>query len=420
MGQLQTDIWDLTEDHRIRGISENKIAKRLIEAGLKIMIDQGDFATGMKLLPTGPNGGFTITNDGGPVEFQGFNMDAEDAPTLHKVAAIMGRDPRNGERIVITVDADGRGFTTEYQGTDHTKSEGIVAVATEAMQMFDGYAQLHLAKTPPDFDKAGRNVRMAQKLADALGVAYNPPGLPENRPESATQGDLLPETAERPRKMSMAPLDRAELLAWFDMKLDGCTKNGMHDAYGVLRAFRDEVAQHLEAAPIDFAVTLRAFYKDVHERNVKAGWWSDLATGQPKKRSVGELFILFVTELKEAYDAYLTGEPDNKLTQYPGLGVELGDLQIRLADFCGALAAGKIVADTSARNPGDAMFREIGVIADRYEAIRKTPEAVGEPETGDEIEAQDVAVMIVDKLAFNAQRPDHKVENRLKEGGKQT
>jgi hypothetical protein len=416
MGRFQEAIGHLIDAAYGRGMDGEKISKRLIEAGLKMMIDEGDIDRGHRLrINDDLDGSFHITT-----MRLGDEDVLEDAPTMHKVAAIMGREPRNGERIVITIDQDGKGFTTEYQGTDHAKSEGIIAVATEAMQMFDGYAQLHLAKTPPDLDKAGRNVRMAQKLADALGVGYNPPGVPENRPETAGEGDLLPGTTGRPRKMSLAPLDRAELLAWFDMKLDGCTKHGMHDAYGVLVAFRDEVAQHLEAAPIDFAVALRAFYADVHGRNVKAGWWSDLATGQPKKRSVGELFILIVTELVEAYEAYLTGEPDNKLPQYPGLGVELGDLQIRLADFAGALQAGKIVEHTSTRNPGDEMFAEIAVIANRYESIRKLPEANGDPETGNEIEAQDVAVMIVDKLAFNAQRPDHKVENRIKEGGKQT
>lgn len=415
MGRFQEAIGHLIDAAYGRGMDGAKISKRLIEGGLKMMIDEGDIDRGHRIrINDSLDGSFHITT------MRLGDEDVEEAPTLHKVAAVMGREPRPGERIVITIDQDGRGFTTEYQGTDHAKSEALIAVATEAAQMFDGYAQLHLAKSPPDLDKADRNIRMAGRLFAALGMAYTVPNVPENRPETAGEGDSLPGTTERPRKMSLAPLDRAELLAWFDMKLDGCTKNGMGDAYGVLRAFRDEVAQHLEAAPIDYAVVLRAFYADVHGRNVKAGWWSDLATGQPKKRSVGELFILIVTELVEAYEAYLTGEPDNKLPQYPGLGVELGDLQIRLADFAGALQAGKIVEHTSTRNPGDEMFAEIAVIANRYESIRKLPEANGDPETGNEIEAQDVAVMIVDKLAFNAQRPDHKVENRMKEGGKQT
>jgi hypothetical protein len=165
---------------------------------------------------------------------------------------------------------------------------------------------------------------------------------------------------------------------------------------------------------------LRQFFSDVHERNVKAGWWSEITTGEPKKRSPGELLILMVTEMAEAYEAWLDGTPDDKLPQFPGFGVEMADLGIRFADFCGALMAGRIIAPDPARNPGDAMFREIVEIAKRYESIRKTPEAVGNPETADFLPPQDVAQFTDAKLAFNAVRPDHKIEARLAEDGKRT
>lgn len=165
---------------------------------------------------------------------------------------------------------------------------------------------------------------------------------------------------------------------------------------------------------------LRLFFQDVHTRNLKAGWWTDIETGQPKKRNVGELFTLFITEIAEAYMAYRDNLPDDKLPEYPGLGVELADLGIRWADFCGAYLAGNIVEHSGVRNPGDEMFIEILEIAQRYEAIRKTPEAKGEPEEGDFIPAADVAIMVDRKLDFNAKREDHKIENRLKEDGKRT
>lgn len=165
---------------------------------------------------------------------------------------------------------------------------------------------------------------------------------------------------------------------------------------------------------------LRQFFVDVHERNVKAGWWSDIETGLPKKRSIGELMILMVTEMAESYDAWLMGSADDKLPQFPGFGVEMGDLGIRWADFCGALMAGRIVGPDPAYNPGDQMFLRIVDIANEYERIRKTPSAVGDPETTDFLHFQDVAQMIDAKLAFNATRPDHKIEARLAEGGKRT
>lgn len=168
------------------------------------------------------------------------------------------------------------------------------------------------------------------------------------------------------------------------------------------------------------ADNLRRFFEDTHSRNVKAGWWSDITTGEPKKRSVGELLILFVTEIAEAYEAWEINAPDDKLSQFPGVGVELADLGIRWADFCGAALAGRIVEHSGVRNPGDGMFREIMAVARRYEAIRKTAEAVGDPEEGDFIEAMDVAAMVDAKLDFNAKREDHKIENRLKDDGKRT
>lgn len=171
---------------------------------------------------------------------------------------------------------------------------------------------------------------------------------------------------------------------------------------------------------IKHAANLALFFTDVHERNCRAGWWSDLDTGEPKKRNVGELLMLFVTEIAEAYVAYVQDARDDKLPEYPGLGVELGDLAIRLADFAGAAMAGKLVVNTDTRNPGAALFEKVLVIADEYQSIRKTPEAVGDPETGEELPAMDIPLMIDAKLEFNAERKDHKVENRLKADGKKT
>lgn len=173
---------------------------------------------------------------------------------------------------------------------------------------------------------------------------------------------------------------------------------------------------------IKHQANLLQFFMDVGERNVRAGWWSDLETGDPKKRNLGELLILFVTEIVEAYDAWLEDAPDDKLHQYPGFGVEIGDLLIRAADLCGAAMRGALVRPSGdpLANPGERMFQEIREIAHRYEAIRKTPEAVGPPETADFLPPMDIAEMVDAKLAFNAHRPDHKIENRLKEDGKRT
>lgn len=169
------------------------------------------------------------------------------------------------------------------------------------------------------------------------------------------------------------------------------------------------------------AASLFTFFGDVYARNLKAGWWTDIHTGQPKARNVGELFMLMVTELAEAYEAYCLNQADDKLPEYPGVGVEMGDLLIRIADFCGALQAGNVIQyDPGSRNPGAEMFMEVVAVAQRYEAIRKTPAAIGDTEVAEFIPAADVAIMVDAKLAFNATRADHQIENRLKEDGKRT
>lgn len=173
---------------------------------------------------------------------------------------------------------------------------------------------------------------------------------------------------------------------------------------------------------IEHAANLRMFFSDVGERNVRAGWWSDLETGDHKKRNVGELLILFVTEIVEAYDAWLENADDDKLPEYPGFGVEMADLGIRWADLCGAALRGDLVAPSGDlhANPGESMFQSIRKIAHDYEAIRKTPAAEGPAETGDFLPPMDIAAMTDAKLHFNANRPDHKIEARLADDGKRT
>jgi hypothetical protein len=101
--------------------------------------------------------------------------------------------------------------------------------------------------------------------------------------------------------------------------------------------------------------------------------------------------------------------------------VEMADLGIRWADFCGAALAGNLIdCSPMVDNPGAELFMDIVKIAMRYDAMRKTPEAKGAVETAPFLPAMDIALMTDEKLAFNAVREDHKIENRLKDDGKRT
>ena len=399
---IKTDIAALIDKLYGQGKDGEKIAMRLIEAGLSMMIDEGDFNANNRI----------VANDA---------MDG----TFH--------------------------LSTITPGVAGGTLADAHAALEVAGQQFLFYAGSHFDKGTPESEVKGHvNLKLADMCFNETGATSQrrPVQLAAGAPISvhlpelaAIAGGAIPatvlesaqEAAQEPRQavskarssdgtlaLDVAPC-RAEIVAWIESKAGKAEKDGHADVAFVLKALAGEIEQHLEERQVNVAYALRQFYEDCHARNVKAGWWTDLATGISKKRSVGELFMLFVTEIAEAYDAYITKAQDDKLPQYLGLGVELGDLQIRLADFAGAMLAGALVEhDPDVSNPGDKMFQEVCMIARHYESIRKTDAAVGEPETGDFIPSEDVAEMVVAKLEFNANRPDHKIENRLKEDGKRT
>lgn len=114
-----------------------------------------------------------------------------------------------------------------------------------------------------------------------------------------------------------------------------------------------------------------------HGLAAKSGWWLDTETGEdvrtwPKKFFtlwVGAKLMLVVTEVAEAMEGHRKNLADDKLPHRPMLEVELADAAIRIFDLAGGLGF-------------------------------------------------DLAGAVVEKLAFNQQRPDHKLEHRTAEGGK--
>ena len=117
-------------------------------------------------------------------------------------------------------------------------------------------------------------------------------------------------------------------------------------------------------------MNLTELSKRVHAANEK--WWQDPQTGLPIKRNRGELIALEHSELSECLEGERENLMDDKLQQYPMPVVEQIDLIIRALDYLGGFWP-------------DANLDEI------FEA----------------------------KMAFNAQREDHKHEARLIAGGKQ-
>jgi len=134
------------------------------------------------------------------------------------------------------------------------------------------------------------------------------------------------------------------------------------------------VAPANDNKPHNHAAAINLFAADCHAASRRAGWYTDLATGKALDRNVPEMLCLIHSEISEAMEGYRKSKPgkvlmDDKLPHRPMAEVELADAMIRIGDLASFLG-------------------------------------------------YDLGGAIVEKMAFNANRPDHKIENRLKAGGK--
>jgi hypothetical protein len=112
------------------------------------------------------------------------------------------------------------------------------------------------------------------------------------------------------------------------------------------------------------------YLRDIcHGVAAECGWWTDPNTGQKKERNTGEVIALMHSELSEALEGARKGKMDEHLPHRKSEEVELADAVIRIMDYAGA-------------------------------------------------KGMDIGGAIVEKLIYNSNRADHKIENRLKEDGK--
>ena len=110
----------------------------------------------------------------------------------------------------------------------------------------------------------------------------------------------------------------------------------------------------------------------IHSAAVEAGWWHDLHTGEPitnNPLTFSNKLMLIVSECAEAMEGDRKDLMDDKLPHRKMREVELADAVIRAFDLAGGYN-------------------------------------------------MDLAGAIVEKMRYNAQREDHKVENRKLAGGK--
>jgi len=127
--------------------------------------------------------------------------------------------------------------------------------------------------------------------------------------------------------------------------------------------------------------SLEALFLACHKSSFAAGWYHNPETGEPYLVNRGPNFfeatellvptklMLIVSEIAEAMEGHRKGSMDDKLPHRSALETELADALIRIGDLSAALRL-------------------------------------------------DVAGAVLEKMRFNIVRPDHKLENRRKPGGK--
>ena len=100
-----------------------------------------------------------------------------------------------------------------------------------------------------------------------------------------------------------------------------------------------------------------------------AGWHTDLGTGKLIERNKAEMLMLIVSEVAEAMEGVRKDLKDDHLPHRGMEEVELADTVIRIMDYAGRWGL-------------------------------------------------DIGGAIIEKLEYNKNRADHKIENRIKNGGK--
>lgn len=119
----------------------------------------------------------------------------------------------------------------------------------------------------------------------------------------------------------------------------------------------------------------KALQESCHQRAVAAGWWNCPITGEPstpeyiQQTMVPQKLLLIHTEISEATEGHRKGIKDAHLPERDATEVELADALIRIFDLGGALG-------------------------------------------------YDLGAAMAEKMAYNAQRADHKLEARMSTGGK--
>lgn len=174
--------------------------------------------------------------------------------------------------------------------------------------------------------------------------------------------------------------------------------------------------------------TLQQMTARVHEANAK--WWVSLETGERISRNFGEMMMLCISELAEAMEGHRKNLPDDKLPHRSMLEVELADALIRTLDILGGMNLPLIDAHTRLKFT-DNVGENLLMISREFSQAHYYHSMGGKTLVGDSLCFAiaslytlaeklnlDIEGAYEEKMQYNAQREDHKIEARKLAGGK--
>jgi len=173
-----------------------------------------------------------------------------------------------------------------------------------------------------------------------------------------------------------------------------------------------------------------SYFDQPYARSYAAGWWTNLETGEEHvldTESIQQKEVLIMTELAEAVEGDRKDLMDDKLPHRKMIEVELADVVIRALDLSYAMGITletlnddintykslmHNVSFTSLTHSSCGMIFNGGSNNYKYLLMVRRILIWGEQN------GYDIHGALIEKMEYNANRADHKVENRKAEGGK--